>query len=184
MTQSRPDATTPSPTEAAAPAAPARELNDAIGLFAICPESACRRAARCVGDPGDGQWGFHPCFSHYREEMRFLLAGPHGTIVDLIADALDAQTAAKAGRDPCAPASGPEPATLLELLYGGRPNGLRALARPKGMAGPHSWENDPSAFQRYMDAGDWRDPGAALPRLRDTPVLRRDSPGGSAASAG
>ncbi|CAA9313973.1 MAG: hypothetical protein AVDCRST_MAG90-650 [uncultured Microvirga sp.] len=155
-----------------------RGLNDWIGLFAICPQAACRRAGRCVGDPRDGRWGFHPCFTHYREEMRFLLRGPGGSMLETISSILgedsDSNEPPGDGDGP----SGPMPATLLEFVYGGRPGKLRSLVRPKGVPGPGSWEEDPEAFTRYMEAGDWRDPAASLPAPKD----RRERGAGGAAA--
>ncbi len=127
-----------------------RELCGWLGLTLICPEAGCRRAGRCAGAPGHATYGMPPCLMHYREEMRFLLIGPD----DLLKE-LEAYAQVDAAPVP----DGAEPMTLLELLYGRDHDWLERLRRPKGVGGPGCWEADPEGFARYMDEGDWRNPG-------------------------
>ena len=138
-----------------------RELADVVGLAPICFVAACRRAGRCAGDPQKGRFYLPPCFGHYREEIRFLMAAPGG-----IKDQL-----AASGRVPGARPE-PEPAaseaeekapgrpgeTLLGWLYGTAPETLKRLRRPAHVPGPGEWERDPEGFAFYMGQGDWRNP--------------------------
>src|SRR5688500_14721679 len=55
-----------------------RRLWEIIGLPLICRETECRRARRCLGGQESRGYGVQPCFSLYREEMRFLLYSPGG----------------------------------------------------------------------------------------------------------
>lgn len=128
-----------------------RRMGDRIGLFHICTERACRRAKRCIEKPRDG---LHPCWAHYRAETRYLVRG-----MKTLVEKRDAERAASGARPPPAPKN---PITLLEALYG--PD-LSRLRRPKDApAATHAWESDPQSFDRYMLAGDWREPFRAPSR--------------------
>jgi hypothetical protein len=126
-----------------------RGLCEWLGLPLICPERACRRAGSCAGQPSAETHGLHPCHSHYREEMHFLLYGP-GQILEMM------EKRARLA-DPSAPPR--KGLTLIEAIYGTDSEALNRLRRSKGVRGPGGWSNDPEAFARYMEAGDWRNPG-------------------------
>jgi hypothetical protein len=82
--------------------------------------------------------------------MRFLFIGPDDALGEFM----------KEKRDDGVETSTERPSkTLIELLYGGYPGWLDRLRRPKGVRGPGTWQNDPEGFERYMDEGDWRNPG-------------------------
>jgi hypothetical protein len=120
-----------------------RRVCGGIGFPLICPEPACGRARRCAGQSR----GLPPCWELYREEARYFL----NTLMRL-----HAHIEATGERpDPAAPKPD-RPLTLIEALYG--PD-LSRLRRPKdapeAMHGP---ESDPDAFDRYILAGDWREP--------------------------
>jgi hypothetical protein len=126
-----------------------RRMGDRIGLFHICCERACRRAKRCVEKP---RHGLHPCWAHYRAETRYLVRG-----MKTLVEKRDAERAASGARPPPAPKN---PITLLEALYG--PD-LTRLRRLKG-APESDMGADFEGFDRYMLAGDWREPFRAPPR--------------------
>ena len=126
-----------------------RELSEWVGLPLICPARSCRRAGRCTGQPSARTRGLHPCLKHYREEVRFLLDGPDG-LTERLPERGRAADAASAPR---------QRLTLIEAIYGTGREALDRLRRPKGVRGPGGWSNDPEGFARYMETGDWRNPG-------------------------
>ena len=81
--------------------------------------------------------------------MRFILHGPDGLVKNLPDSGL-LQEDCEFVRPPRR--------TLLQVLYGGDPERLRRLRRPKGVKGPGCWVEDPAGFARCMETGDWRNP--------------------------
>jgi len=127
-----------------------RELCEWAGLPLICPERGCRRARRCAGPASAATYGAPPRSIHNREEMRVLLIGPENLAGEL-------ESLGLVSDEPVAREDGQM--SLIEFVYGQDPATLERLRRPKGVMGPQGWECDPEAFTRYMEGGDWRNPG-------------------------
>ena len=135
-----------------------RRVGDRIGLFHICPERSCQRAKRCVEKPRPS---LHPCWELYRAETKYLV-----DVMMRLIEERDAERAASGARPPPAPEN---PNTLLEALYG--PD-LSRLRRPKGA--PESYVGgDFKGFDRYMLAGDGREPFRPSPRAGQTDTMSR-----------
>jgi hypothetical protein len=155
-----------------------RRVFDRLGLPAICPESACRRGRHCCGvRPGAPRRAFPPCFWIYREEIRFLLAGPLG--LDAVMRAIEtgelpttpptpgfAEWEERLGRAMQAMLVDRTAETLLEALYDR--GTLTRIARARPPEKPVSWQADADGFARAMARAEWQ-PGRAAEAKADAP---------------
>ena len=134
-----------------------RRTLSGIGLPLICPERACGRARRCAAPSRS----LPPCWEFYREEARYMIK----TMMRL----KEHIEATGARPDPAAPMPD-RPLTILEAMFG---SDLSRLRRPKSAPeGMHGAESDPDAFDRYIMAGDWREPFRAPSRTGQTSMTR------------